>query len=273
MSESRVALVAGTKVTEITEGPYKGTYGPGFVVGITKPGHCGHNYKIGACPYCWPQAPTIEAAPRAGGDHETVEHHPAYGMIRLGRGTGRNVLVGSDFIHQRCVIIEISVAELHRSLHQDRWNARKTLIEVDMSEAQWATYVSSVGSGSGVPCTIRRVESGPVSRLPDPAPRTEQFSAEMDQKLAQLRERVATLQKLVEDGAGKKALRDELHQVSMAIGDNLDFVARQFGEHMDQTVEAAKAEIHAHLNAAVKTAGLEALGVVPPLALGEGGQA
>lgn len=269
-NERKISKVGETTVTEITEGRYKGTYGPGFAVGVTQPGHCGHNYKIGACPYCWPQAPMIEAAARRGGDHDTIERHPAYGVIRLGRGTGHNVLVGSDFIHQHCVTIEISVAELHRGLHEDRWHARKTLIEVDLSEAQWATYVSSVGNGSGVPCTIRRVEAGPVSRLPDPKPRTEQFSAELDQKLGQIRERVAMLQKMVEEGAGKKALRDGLHQVSMAIGGNLDFVATQFTEHMEKTVESAKAEIHAHLNAAVRTAGLEAIGAVAPLALGSG---
>lgn len=265
---SQIVTVNGVQCIEITEGVHAGVYGPGFQVGVTKPGHCGHAYLNGACPYCWPVAPTITPVAGPGGEQETVERHPAYALIRASRVSGTGRLAGSDFIHHHYMTIEISEAQIDRHLHNDWWHPRRELIQVALSEAQWATFVSSPNAGVGVPCTLERRESGAVPRLPAPKARTAQFSAELDQKLAGVRERVARLKKLVEEGGGKKAMRDELRQLAMALDSNLDFVASQFGEHMEATVEKAKVEIHAYMNAAVQAAGLHAMGgVTPPLAL------
>src|SRR4051812_19636627 len=107
------------------------------------------------------QEPTVEESAHGGG-RSTTERHPAYGMIGASRvnwaGNGTN-LFGSDFRHRNTVRIQIHGADVRRDLSHD-WihaDSRRSLVEVELSEAQWAGFVSTLNVGDGVACTIRHV--------------------------------------------------------------------------------------------------------------------
>lgn len=89
---------------------------------------------------------------------DTRESHPAYGMILAARVQGGARLAGSDFKHQSYIAIEVRHAHLSRSLSNDRWHGDKHIIRLSLSEAQWATFVSSMNVGFGVPCTLKWTE-------------------------------------------------------------------------------------------------------------------
>ncbi|KKL96942.1 hypothetical protein LCGC14_1839510, partial [marine sediment metagenome] len=97
------------------------------------------------------QEPTIEVT-KDDPINDTVERHPAYAQIGAMRVSGSHgaYLYGSDFRHQHYIMIQIHDSVLHRSLSGDRAHSGKRLIEVALSEAQWATFVSSLNQGSGV---------------------------------------------------------------------------------------------------------------------------
>lgn len=199
-----------------------------------------------------------------GGHHDTITTHPAFGQIGAYRTSGgHTALYGSDFNHNHYMTIRIARSELHRGLHRDWHHGRAEIIEIALSEAQWATFVSSPNMGSGVPCTIQALEGRTIPGLPDPTNRSDQFRQEMKDKLARSVEKVANT--LVElDGLGlpkgkTATLRDTLNGLLTELKSNLPFAAQSFEEHMEDTVEKAKQEVHGYMVGVLQRAGIASL--------------
>lgn len=66
---------------------------------------------------------------------------------------------------------------------------------------------------------------------------------------------------------GRKAVMDLLDKCERELTANVPFVAKQFGEFIENTTEAAKTEIEAYLTSAVHRAGLESLAGRAPIAM------
>ena len=131
--------------------------------------------------------------------HNYRENHPAYAMIGASRvsqfgGGGGARLFGSDFGHQHYVTISIRRASLGRSHQSEHAYGEEELIEVALSEAQWATFVSSMNVGHGVQATLTRVRDGDgfhlVPGIDDDTNRQEQFSNDIAERLAGLIEQL-----------------------------------------------------------------------------------
>src|SRR5687767_9861689 len=116
---------------------------------------------------------------------DSVTEHPAFAQVRANRHRSNGgTLYGSDFQHYGGVSITISRSHLYRGLSNDNYFERGELIRVELSEAQWARFVSDLNSGSGTPCTLRSHQGDRmVPGLPDPPSVTEKFAAEMNQDL------------------------------------------------------------------------------------------
>lgn len=201
---------------------------------------------------------------------ESVTTHPAFGQIAASRVNGHTALYDSDFTHNAYIVIRLSQSELHRNLNSDwHFSKREGFVEVAMSEAQWATFVSSLNMGSGVPCTLQRLNGAMVPGLPDPKPRSDQFGAEVREDLADSIAAMRDLDTLIDElglPKGKAAqLKGKLHTAEKALSDAIPWVAKQFEQHMEETVEAAKAEVHGYMTGVLQRAGLEQLtgGVLP----------
>jgi hypothetical protein len=234
-----------------------------------------------------PEAPArvADSSPGAsrGAERET---HPAYAMIGASRvSSGRGALLfGSDFRHGHFMTVTIRAAELRRDLSHDWHFGGREYISVALSEAQWATFVSSPNMGHGVACTLEYrgpfedgVEPGHVPAISKVQDRREQFRGEAKETLASVVESLKQLTAALADpeitmsAKTRKTLVDIVRSAQQDMGPNLGFVAKSFDEHVDRTVEAAKAEVGAYLTAAVMRAGLQALGATPPVAmLGDG---
>jgi histone H3/H4 len=207
------------------------------------------------------QAPTIESSPHQ--HHETVERHPAYAQIGVSRVQGQTALYGSDFDHQHSMTISIRASELYRSLSRDWPFAREEYIQVHLSEAQWATFVSSPNQGGGVQCTLTRRNGEMIPPIARAARRHDQFGDEASAVLNEAREGVAELVRQIDalkiSEKAKKELRDTVNQINNNLGSNVKFVAKQFVEHMERVTEHAKVEVNAYLTNAVQRAGLDVL--------------
>lgn len=207
------------------------------------------------------QEPLIERSTTTG---ETKATHPAFAQIAASRVSGHAQLYGSDFTHQHYMTIRINGSELHRGLNRDWHFGKETMIEVAMTESQWATFVSSPNMGSGVPCTLQRKYFEDVPGLPEPKPRQDQFSDEMQDSMTKAVERMDSLIA----GAKTKAQADEMRMVKMLLTSTFPFVTKQFSEHMEETVEKAKQEVHGYMTATLQRAGLAALSSDLPLQIG-----
>lgn len=202
--------------------------------------------------------------------------HPAFGQITAGRVSGGGVsLYGSDFAHNNFVTISIHGSVLDRQLSRDWHFPRDEVVEVYLSEAQWATFVSSMNVGGGVPCTLARVQGETMPAIPFRS-QHEDFKAELNGTVEGMTARIdATIQQM-RDGIGaslsnkkRDELLAELVRLRQDVSSSLPYVAQSFGEHMEQTVEKAKIEVNAYVHSAVTRAGLTALseGGAAPLQL------
>src|SRR3546814_874968 len=153
---------------------------------------------------------------------------------------------------------------MHRSLANDWPNAGRTeYIEVDLSEAQWASFVSSLNIGSGTQCTLRSNNGEQIPDLPAPASRVDQFAAEMKVRVQRALDEVSALEAEINElkisEKAKASLRSRVAGAHRELVSNTGFVAKQFDEHMEQTVEKAKIEVNAYATNTLMRAGLEAV--------------
>lgn len=210
--------------------------------------------------------PVSTPSPQYKGDTEGVRiDHPAYAMIGASRFTATPgvALFGSDFRHQAAVRITIAKASLSRHGSSEHVSQGDELIEVDLSEAQWARFVSAMNVGFGTSCTLQHVNRERVPQIPDPEDRRTQF-AEASAFRAQsvidsIAEAVAAVQASGLSGKKQKEILDKLQAAEMNAGRNQEYTAEQFSRHMERTVDHAAIEIDAMLTHAVQSAGLEAL--------------
>jgi hypothetical protein len=213
------------------------------------------------------QEPVVTKERGPGSSMEEVVEHPAFATIGASRvqSTG-HTLFQSEFKHQSLITIRIKGARVHRGLSNDRVSTASRLpyIEVDLTESQWATFVSSLNVGEGVPCTMTyRNDVGYIPQIPAPPERKQQFTNEMRETLQDSIDHLKKIEKTLESAKITGKLRDELMgHVRMAkqeIQSNMPFVERQFAEHVENTTEAAKQEIHGYMVGQLQRAGMAAL--------------
>lgn len=206
------------------------------------------------------QEPTVEHDEERG---ETHYDHPAYAKIGASQISGRQVLFGSDFEHNGFVEIRVKRAQYTRRLSNDWFHGRDEVIAVRLSHAQWATFVSSMNMGDGVPCTLMHLDGEHMPRLPEPTPQEDRFKSEHAETLTDVVKRLDQIEKLLADGKLTAGVRNEvLNEARMArqeIKSNLPFVEKSFAEHVEEKIETAKVEIHGYVNMALRHVGIEAI--------------
>lgn len=223
------------------------------------------------------QEPTVtEGAAHHDKDSRTY-NHPAYGQLSASRVTGGTTLYGTDFEHHNFIAIRVKRSEFERTLSRDWHHAKDEIVELHISEAQWATFVSSLNVGEGVPCTLTYVGRKAMPGIP--------LRRQADDHKAELHQKVSAAVGLVDDAiadiegelgasvsAKKKAsFLGKLRGLRQQIASNLPFVAESFERHMDKVTEHAKIEVNAYAQNVIQRAGLAALGIAEsPLKLGAG---
>jgi hypothetical protein len=205
-----------------------------------------------------------EPVATAGDDGRTTYTHPAYGQIVMTRVSGRSVLYGSDFVHEAAIRITIGHSSLVRKPGSERYFPEDTIATFEMSEAQWASFVSSAGLGAGTPITLRRLGNAGVPSIPY-RNEADAYMAEAQNAANESVEALYALRAKIEAGVtglSKSRANEMLTAVEDAINkitSHLPFIMEQYAEYMEKMREKAKAEIHAHIHSTIRAAGLEAL--------------
>jgi hypothetical protein len=211
-----------------------------------------------------------------GKHYDTEDRHPAYAMIgasRVSCGPTGQRLFGSDFAHTGYISVKIAVGSVQRSVSKDWYHAGRQYIEVALSEAQWATFVSTLNIGDGVPCTLEYKDGQRIPGIAETPNRKEQFKAELEKEFQRGRERIVALVETIKASKLSQKQKDEicldLNVLLQHFGDNHGFVAKQFGKHVETTLEHAKIEISAYVTGIIARAGLKALAGddAPPIVL------
>ena len=223
--------------------------------------------------------PTITTAGDGPWQGETIAEHPAFGSIRVSSvNCGGVTLFGSDMKHHRFVSIEISTAVMNRRNHENHLHPQREVMKVALSEAQWAKMVASSGMYSGTPCTLMRTlpVNGPYETVPeiDMISQTQTWESEIKANAAKATADIlaatAEIERLFENGGGKKDLRAAISTLQNRIGNlprNMAFTERQMKEAMEHIIEDGKIEIESFAERTLRDAGLEAItaGAMPQL--------
>ena len=210
------------------------------------------------------------------GDWEP-ETHPSYGQVQVSRVSGHTSLFGSPFKHQHYMTLSIGRSSRQRS-HGHDWHFggnRGELVEVALSEAQWAHMVSSVGMGGGVPCTLQYVGGQRQDPCPEQA-EVERFHEDIERDAQQAMKFMAVamdkMKALIDDKAPSKEKRKEvLEALSTAqrkMSDAAPFMVKQLAEHMEKVVLAAKTEVESYVHATIVESGIQKLAEVNGKAVG-----
>lgn len=198
-----------------------------------------------------------------GADDREVLTHPAYAQVSISHVSGSSDLYGSDFTHQNYVTLSISRSELHRDLNRDWYFEREELIEIALSEAQYATMVAAPNR-QGVPCTLQHFDGKGIpgvprrdsSRIPN-----EEFKEKLAQTVTTLKAQREEIEKAT-SGITKKLRGQILEPINTAIREieaNAPFLVNSFEEHMESNIERAKVEVNAYVTNTIHRAGLAAL--------------
>lgn len=201
----------------------------------------------------------------SGGRDVTAEQHPSFGMIGAYRTTSSPPgvsLFDSDMQHQHFVTLRIQHADRKRDyLNRDWIFGTKQIIEVQMSEAQWASFVSSMNT-AGVPCTLTNIQGDDIERLPF-APRLEQSMKETRAAAHRAFDEIEEALRVFEETPSTpkrekdKALATLRANIKNAVP-NVDFAGKSLGEHAENVVQKARADIEAMVTQKAAQLGVEA---------------
>ena len=178
------------------------------------------------------------------------ENHPSYGFIRMNRvsgGTGR--LFMSPLRHDHRISIEIGPAAYERSLSCDGHRAEgQAVIRIEMSDEQFARFITSQGTHNGTPCTITRL-NGEIIAPPEGEIKAERWYAEMRETAEQAAKNIATLRADMAPMLEKmpKAARTEFNQrlasFEQKISDHMPWIVQAMHEGLDKVKNTALIEI------------------------------
>jgi hypothetical protein len=112
----------------------------------------------------------IEQVKTTDKDGDTVDTHPAFGSIMLSKmetGGSFQLLGCQSSLHSRCIRLEIKRSErVHHSGRDYIHSHGSPVVVVWLSLAQFSEFITSVGQGSGTPCTIRCIDGQGIPEIP-----------------------------------------------------------------------------------------------------------
>jgi len=205
-------------------------------------------------------------------DNERITTHPSFGVVQISRQSVHPSinLFDSKTRHSYTVSLSINMAE--RIRNEDTHNTMifekgVHLIEVCMSEAQFAHMISSLNMGSGTPCTITFKDGKPVEKCPADIT-AEEYRKEAIVDSNDVLEKMEIASEVANRITEKKSslsykdkneLLMSIAMLKQQITRNIPFLIEQLQETMDKVVEHAKIEIESHFNRTIHDAGLDAI--------------
>lgn len=189
------------------------------------------------------------------------EKHPSYGKISVSRVTSTvgPSFYGSKLRHSNYIQFTLKQSTLERRLNEDRLSDAEPIIEVRMTENQFAHLITTLNTGGGTPCTIqRRIVGDRYVQIESPPATDEQslvrkeFAEKAKKTVEGLTATLKALQALTSPGAkvSKSALQQIQKDLEAAVQDvamNMPEITETFERTLDDTTAAAKADIEAHL--------------------------
>lgn len=193
--------------------------------------------------------------------------HESYGQIRFSRVSGQNRFFGSEIEQQNYISLEIHTSEVERTLTKEWYYNREMVTRLRMSSAQFAELITSMNSGSGVPCTLEFYNKKKADLLPELENRKEFVHRKFSDRMIEFGNQLEANKNRVKELTAKKTLskadQKELvwmvDKISQEVKSNIPYFAECFQETMDEVVVEAKAEVENAVQYKITTLGVAEL--------------
>jgi hypothetical protein len=206
---------------------------------------------------------------------DSIETPEAAALISFSRVSGNTNLFACPFRTTGYIEMKIKRCEVKRSTGHTWYFGREQYIEVAMSYSQFAEAITAMNMGDGVPCTMHTLQNKKFPPVPieNQRPLFEQEGIErIESCVDSVNETLAGLDELKMSAKDRKALQSMLESVKMQISQNLPFIAKSYGEHLNKVEQQAKTEIAAYMDMAIRQHGFDAIEGQKPLLLVEGSE-
>ena len=214
------------------------------------------------------------------------ETHPAYGVIGISRVAGRASLFNSATVHQHYISLTIKEASRNIDGTREFVMGHKELINISMTEAQFAQMITQPNQGDGVSCTVRHVHGDQDygnrwgrPEPPDPEPFLKKFKKEAGDRGEMISASLKSAKDLVEgliDGsknptkANLAALKASLADARLQFDRNMPYVLEMMEETMEDRMATAVVEFESYVSQSLQAKGLEHMTTTAPqLAIGQ----
>lgn len=202
-------------------------------------------------------------------DERIREEHESFGMLQIARiNGGRGHLFGSSIEHGSTIRLSIHNASVDRMLNKDWYHPKSlAIIEIEMSNTQFAEAITNFNCGSGTPVTIKHINGIRTEECPHTNKR-QQFQDEFEKDMRQLEQRLRKMTETTEEmlknkpnitKADRTAILNELAMLRQEIRSNIPFVASSFNEQMSKTISEAKGEVEGFMQNKIVSLGLQEL--------------
>jgi len=213
------------------------------------------------------------------GDDQEFSHE-SYGMMGFSRISGSSGrMFGSALPNQNTFIrLRIMRASRTHRLGGDWYHGdQRSLVEVDITPAQFAELLTTMNHGDGIPCTLRFADGRQMEPCPEEKLEAQQVRDDFKVKTAQIARNMEESKKRIDEIMGKKTIskadREEVEQllglIIQDVRSNMPFCLDQFHKATGKIVTNAKAEIESFVTHAVMTAGYKSMGAgtAPPITM------
>lgn len=185
----------------------------------------------------------------------TSYKHPSFGMLSFNRTHGgHSNLFGSSIQHNDTIHMVLKEGVVIRGLNDDRYVGEDEILEVEMSQSQFAELITSINVGTGIPCTIKYLRGkGRINEADFINKRqqiTNEFKESMNERMSDAKEfydevkELFTTKKSIGKGDREMILR-RLANVTQGMESSSKFIFDQFQNQIDKTITEAKGEIEA----------------------------
>ena len=197
------------------------------------------------------------------------EKHESYGMAGFYRqsSSAGHPLFGSSIKHRDTICLRIGTAYMQRGLNTDWYYKDKEIIEVEMSQSQFADLITSLNQGEGIPVTITRLNGKTMEKCPFEN-KGEMHLNEYKDHLKSVNTKALHLMHTVKEifdtkktftKKDKEEVMSLLTQLYNEVQPNEEYMVTAYQEQMNKTCTEAKAEIEAFFNNKINTIAQNAL--------------
>lgn len=185
----------------------------------------------------------------------TSYKHPSFGMLSFNRTHGgHSNLFGSSIQYNDTIHMVLREGVVTRGLNDDWYVGEDEILEVEMSQSQFAELITSMNVGTGTPCTIKYLRGkGRINEADFINKRqqiTNEFKESMNERMSDAKEfydevkELFATKKSIGKGDREMILR-RLANVTQGMESSSKFIFDQFQNQVDKTITEAKGEIEA----------------------------